>query len=246
MASVDANGNPMISYPGLSDDLNLTTCDLAASTNGNCDQPADWSTMTLDAEANGTDMTVADNGNPMISYLGLSDGLKFAICDLSESVNGNCAQPADWSKATVDDDAGYVGNNTAIAVNASTNPIISYWQSANDAVKFAMCDLSESANGNCDQAADWSTETVDAEENVGRWTSIAAAANGDPMISYYGGSDRDLKFAIGFALPVGGVAELPAAPGSPSPNHILLAGVTAAALLALSAGAWYAGRRWLR
>jgi hypothetical protein len=47
--------------------------------------------------------------------------------------------------------------------------------------------------------------------------------------------------------PVGGVAELPAVAGSSAPNYIALAGLAAAAaLLALSAGAWYARRRWLR
>jgi hypothetical protein len=48
------------------------------------------------------------------------------------------------------------------------------------------------------------------------------------------------------APPVGGMAELPDAPASSGRNHIALAGLTAAALLALTAGAWYAGRRWLR
>jgi len=196
MASVDANGDPMISYPSLSDGLKLTICDLSASTNGNCDQPDDWSTMSLDAEGFEPGMTVDANGDIMISYLDpANEDLKFAICDISASANGNCDQPSDWSKATVDGDAGHIGNNTSIAVDASGNPIISYWQSANDSLKFATCDISASANGNCDQTGDWSTDTVDAEENVGRWTSIAAGANGAPMISYYGGSNRDLKFA---------------------------------------------------
>jgi hypothetical protein len=45
--------------------------------------------------------------------------------------------------------------------------------------------------------------------------------------------------------PVGGVAQLPDASGSSGPNHLALAGPAAALLLALTAGGWYARRRWL-
>ena len=46
--------------------------------------------------------------------------------------------------------------------------------------------------------------------------------------------------------PVGGIAELPDASDSSPPNHTALAGLAAAALLALSAGTWYAGKRFSR
>jgi subtilisin family serine protease len=46
-------------------------------------------------------------------------------------------------------------------------------------------------------------------------------------------------------MAVGGIAELPDVSGSSAPNYVLLAGLAAAAILALTAGAWYARRRWL-
>jgi pimeloyl-ACP methyl ester carboxylesterase len=46
--------------------------------------------------------------------------------------------------------------------------------------------------------------------------------------------------------PVGGIAELPDASGSSGPNYVALAGLAAGALLAVTAGAWYARRRWAR
>ena len=46
--------------------------------------------------------------------------------------------------------------------------------------------------------------------------------------------------------PVGGIAELPGVTGSSVPNYIRLAGLAAAALVALTAGGWHAGRRRLR
>ncbi len=46
--------------------------------------------------------------------------------------------------------------------------------------------------------------------------------------------------------PVGGIAELPDVSDSSAPNYLALAGLAAAALVALTAGGWYARRRWLR
>ena len=48
-------------------------------------------------------------------------------------------------------------------------------------------------------------------------------------------------------LPVGGAAQLPGASDSSGRNYIpLAAGLAAAALAALTAGVWYARRRWVR
>ena len=45
---------------------------------------------------------------------------------------------------------------------------------------------------------------------------------------------------------VGGIAELPGVSGSSAPKFVALAALAAAALLALTAGRWYARRRWVR
>lgn len=50
-------------------------------------------------------------------------------------------------------------------------------------------------------------------------------------------------------FPVGGIAELPdlaESAGSSAPTYIALAGLAAVALVAVSAGGWYATRRWFR
>jgi len=177
--AVDANGDPVISsYDWVNDQLNFAICDLSASTNGNCDQPGDWTTVTVDAEGDvgwWTSIAVDANGDPVISYRdGTNRDLKFAICDLSASTNGNCDQPGDWSKVTVDA-AGYVGYHSSMAVDANGDPMISYYDGTNGDLKFAICDLSASTNGNCDQPGDWTKVTVDAAGNVGgtrpwRWT----------------------------------------------------------------------------
>jgi hypothetical protein len=56
------------------------------------------------------------------------------------------------------------------------------------------------------------------------------------------------RLAINVACPgaVGGIAELPDVPGSSGRNYVAIAGLAAAMLVALSAGGWYARRRWVR
>ena len=251
--AVDADGDPLISYYDASNkDLKFAMCDLSKSTNGNCDQTGDWSLVTVDAVGDGgrfTSIAVATNDDPVISYWDQTNGdLKLAICDASESANGNCDQTGDWSTVTADADE-TVGLWSSIAIDTNGNPMISYYDWTNQDLKFAICDLSKSANGNCDQTGDWSAETVDVVGDVGRFTSIAVNTNGAPTISYHDLTNADLKFAIGppaLPPPVGSIAELPDISDSSAPNYIALAGLAATALVALTAGAWYARRRWLR
>jgi len=56
----------------------------------------------------------------------------------------------------------------------------------------------------------------------------------------------DMIFVSPDEKPVGGLAELPDASGSPAANNVLLAGLAAAGVAAVIAGAWYARRRWQR
>jgi hypothetical protein len=176
----------------------LAMCDLPTSANGNCDQSADWSTVTVDSEGNVGDYTsiaVDPSGDPVISYRDLTNtALKFAICDLSASANANCDQTADWATVTVESD-GSMGVYSAIAIDADGNPMVSHHDATNTALKFAACDLAASANGNCDQTADWTSDTVDLAGSVGRLSSVAVNAAGNPVISYPDDTNGDLKFA---------------------------------------------------
>ena len=196
--AVGANGDPMISYyDATNDDLKFAVCDMSASTNGNCDQTDDWSTVTVDSEGNvggWLSMAVGGSGDPMISYQLYRDDndsdLKFAICDMSGSTNGNCDQTDDWSTVTVD--GRFWAVYTSIAVDGNGDPMISYFSGG---LMFAMCDMSASTNGNCDQTGDWSTGLGTGADG-GRWTSIAVNSDGDPMISHEIPPTGDLRFSI--------------------------------------------------
>jgi len=78
--------------------------------------------------------------------------------------------------------------------------------------------------------------------------ATASATNNAHVADCNGVDDYATKVCCyaGDPLPVGGIAELPEVSGSSEPNYMALAGVVAAALVALSAGAWYARRRWNR
>ena len=207
--AVGASGDPMIAYYAGSGSLLFAICDLSESTNGNCDQTSDWTSVAVDPwdhtpRGAWPSIAVDVNGDPMISYQHTAPSppdpsdpslLKFATCDLSASANGNCDQASDWSRVTVES-GNYEGMFSSIAVGASGDPMISYYDGYTADLKFATCDLSASVNANCDQAIDWTNVTVEAAGSVGRDTSIAVDASGDPMISYRDYGNEDLKFAI--------------------------------------------------
>ena len=94
------------------------------------------------------------------------------------------AQAQGWSTVTVDP-TGDVGEYTSIAVDGNGDPMISYHDVTNGTLKYAICDMSASTNGNCEQTGDWKNVTVDSTGFVGRHTSIAVDGNGDPVISNY-------------------------------------------------------------
>jgi len=199
---VDTAGNVMISYesPQANDSLKFAICDRSASANGNCDQTADWRTVTVDSslgwQGSQASMAVDGNGDPMISYwLVFWDGIqyhrdfKFAICDRSASTHGNCDQTADWRTAVIEE-VGFEGWRTSIQVDGAGDPLISYSAEDPQEPKFAICDRSASTHGNCDQTGDWRTVTVEGGVDVGG-TSLRLG-DGDPMMSY--GDSAGLRF----------------------------------------------------
>jgi hypothetical protein len=73
-----------------------------------------------------------------------------------------------------------------------------------------------------------------------------SSANGTFLLDLGDCQSPELTWTATTASPaVGGVAELPNVSDSSAPNYPALAGLAAAALVALTAGGWYARRRWL-
>ena len=80
-------------------------------------------------------------------------------------------------------------------------------------------------------------------DGLGNWVAVWGSSD---SLGGTIGTDPDILYATEFqAPPVGGLAELPDASRSAGRNHVALAGLAAAALVAVGAGGWYARRRWL-
>jgi hypothetical protein len=86
------------------------------------------------------------------------------------------------------DSDGYVGGFTSIAIGDNGNPIISYYDYTNTALKVAAC-----TTAGCTGTS--MITTVDSTGDVGYFPSIAIGDNGNPVISYYDDTNEDLKVA---------------------------------------------------
>ncbi|NDJ36338.1 MAG: hypothetical protein GYB64_16915 [Chloroflexi bacterium] len=74
------------------------------------------------------------------------------------------------------DSTGFVGQHNAMVLDPAGNPIISYYDATNEALKLAVCNGPICTNP--------TIRTVDSADNAGLYTSIALAPNGNPVISY--------------------------------------------------------------
>ncbi|MBN2356208.1 sortase [candidate division KSB1 bacterium] len=90
--------------------------------------------------------------------------------------------------ATVDS-IGNVGQYSFLVLNSSGNPVISYYEWVSGDLRLAVCGNSTCTSGNI-------ISTVDSLGNVGEYSSLALNSSGNPVISYYDHTNRDLKLAI--------------------------------------------------
>jgi hypothetical protein len=180
--AVDAGGRLHVSYyDGTNGELKYATCAAA------CELAANWQTVTVDADGLAgffTSLAVDASGRLHVSYYDDFYGnLKYATCA------AGCDDAANWRTATVDADAASVGHYTSLAVDASGRLHVSYYDFSNGDLKYATC------AADCEAIANWETATVDAAGSVGSYTSLAVDAGGRLHVSYYDGTNADLKYA---------------------------------------------------
>jgi hypothetical protein len=176
--AIGDNGNPVISYTDwINDDLKVAAC-----TTTDCLGTPTITTVDSDGNVGYfTSIAIGDNGYPIISYYdAINDDLKVAACTTTD-----CSGTA---TITTIDSTDNVGDFTSIAIGDSGYPVISYYDASNDDLKVAACTTT-------DCSGTPTITTVDSDGDVGHDTSIAIGSNGYPVISYWDGTNGNLKVA---------------------------------------------------
>ncbi len=176
---LDAGGNPVISYlDNTNADLVLLHCNDPACVGGDdipvtVDASGDtglWSSLVLDAA-----------GNPVISYYDNTNrDLRLVHCNDPGCVGG------DDVPVTVDA-SGETGFYTSLVLDAVGNPMISYQDSTNRDLRLVHCNDPGCVGG------DDIPVTVDATGQTGLDSSLVLDAAGNPVISYFDNTLRDLR-----------------------------------------------------
>ncbi|MBU2567313.1 MAG: hypothetical protein KJ967_00875, partial [Elusimicrobia bacterium] len=169
--ALDTNNYPHISY-GDSTNWDLKYAKWTGTS---------WSIQTVDSAGSvgyRTSIALDTNNYPHISYWDIAnDDLKYAKWTGTS-----------WLVQTIDSvgDVGWSSSYyTSIALDTNNYPHISYWDIANDDLKYAKW-----------TGSSWDVQTIDSSAgDVGHDTAIALDTNNNPHISYYDVSNSDLKYA---------------------------------------------------
>jgi hypothetical protein len=149
-------------------------------------QSLSWHLQTVDnsgAVGEYSSLALDNLGNPVISYFAADAGdLKVAQCSSADCSTLNSIQFVDIP--------GLVGVQSSLVLDSNNNPVISYFDSGDGALKLAHCGSADCSTGNSIQVIDTGGARL---RVVGTYSSIALDSVGNPVISYFDNSNSDLK-----------------------------------------------------
>jgi len=175
--AVAAGNVPVVSYYDQTNgDLKVVRCNDA-----NC---ATSSTATPDSGGDVgryNSLRLDGSGNPVISYYDATNHrLKVLHCGSPACTVNNTI--------TLPDSGADIGQFSSLVLDASGNPVVSYYDATNHRLKLLHC-----GNPTCTQNN--TAMVVDAGGDVGQFSSVALDPSGRPVISYYDATNGDLKVA---------------------------------------------------
>jgi len=169
---------PMISYYHADENLNLATCN-----DSTCSSPT---LTTIESDGLGineetTSIALASGDKPVISYYyGPSGDLKIAVCN--DTV---CSSPTITTVDSIND----VGTHLSMVLASGDKPVISYYDATFGDLKIAVC--------NDTVCSSPTIRVIDGQVgDAGKYTSIALDSSGNPVISYIGPTNDDLRFVV--------------------------------------------------
>ena len=128
-----------------------------------------------------TSLAIGTDGFPIISYWSETSGQLKAYKCSNVTCSEGTAYPLDsMGPAQTNQSA------TSIAIGTNGDPVISYWDSINNYLKFYRCQNSSCSAG--------TVSTLDDTGNVGGYPSIAIGSDNFPVISYFDSTNAELQF----------------------------------------------------
>lgn len=196
----DNAGNPWMSYYD-GNNRALRVAKYVGNNAGTGCLSLNWTCTTVVGAAGNergsyTSLAFDQSGTPWISMFDYYVGNgRLEVAHYVGSGGSGCALSS-WTCTFIDGNGSSqdIGYDTSLAISPTGTPWISYYDNTNNDLKVARF-VGNGGTGCLTGVTTWTCTSIDTTNDVGRYTSIAFDANGNPWISYYYVTGGDLRVA---------------------------------------------------
>jgi hypothetical protein len=184
--AIGVDGFPVVGYTDTGGTLWVAHCGNVACSAGN--------THTIvDRQGGNSDISIAIGGDgfPVVSYRGIDFGGIVTVNDTISLIVAHCGNAicSAGNTSVVIVDSEFAGYDASMAIGRDGFPVISYYLFDSE----TLLAVAHCRNANCTGFND--ITIVDNVASLGTHTSIAIGVDGFPVVSYFGGTNADLKVA---------------------------------------------------